>query len=44
MLAESRSREYSFEVPKFDINARDVKNFHNELKDFMRFSATVSPK
>jgi len=34
MLPEIRSREYLFDVPKFDINAGDVQNFMNELKGF----------
>lgn len=34
MLPEIRCQEYLFEVPKFDINASDVKNFMRELKGF----------
>ena len=32
MLPEIRSQEYLFEVPKFDINASDVKSFMRELQ------------
>ena|GEM_PF-5615352 len=32
MLPEIRSHDYLLDVPKFDINAGDVKDFMNELK------------
>ena len=34
MLPEMRSHDYLFDVPKFNVNAGDVKNFMNELKGF----------
>lgn len=34
MLPQIRNEEHLFSVPKFDLNKKDVKEFHNELKGF----------
>jgi hypothetical protein len=34
MLPQIRDDEHLFSVPKFDLDKKDVKEFHNELKGF----------
>jgi len=34
MLPQIRNHEYLFDVPKFDINKKDIEDFHRELKGF----------
>ena len=34
MLPQIRSDEHLYSIPKFDIKANDIEDFHNELKGF----------
>jgi SRSO17 transposase len=34
MLPQIRNEDYLFSIPKFDLNKKDIKEFHKELKGF----------